>query len=219
MVIEFIEIKKTTNIMKKIKSIIVLLFVLFSVQAIAQTTTTYTIQNNPGTSSHPSSSEPYRVKEEITDDDGNGTVSTTYCATFQAAFNIVKSNASGADVVFDGVNGAVNYSSVNSLNCKSLTLSNGSSITLDNLDATVTNSVNVNSGSLKITNLTCSGTVTVGGTLDITTTGNFGTLNVNGAVYTSNLNITNKVTVNANKVLKVSKKLVLLIQTLAQQIL
>lgn len=190
--------------MKNIKNFIVLLFVLFTIPTIAQTTTTFTISPNPGTTSHPSSSEPYKVKKEITDEDGNFSGNTTWYTTFQAAFDDVKSNASGADIVFDGVNGTINYSIVNTLSCKSLKLSNGSSITLNNLNATVTNSVNVNSGSLKVSNLTCSGTVTVGGTLDITTSGEFGYLTVNGKVYTNNLKINNKVTVNSYKVLKVS---------------
>lgn len=191
--------------MKNIKNFIVLLFVLFSIQAIAQTTTTFTISPNPGTTPHPSSSEPYKVKKEITDDDGNGTVSTSYYTNLTSAFNFVKTNAnSGADIVFDGVNGTINYSIVYTLNCKSLKLSNGSNITLTNLNATVTNSVNINSGTLSLNKLTCSGTVSVGGTLDITTSGEFGYLTVNGKVYTNDLKINNNVTVNNYKVLKVS---------------
>jgi hypothetical protein len=190
--------------MKNIKNFIVLLFVLFTIPTIAQTTTTFTISPNPGTTPHPSSSEPYKVKKEIEDEDGNFSGNTTWHATFQAAFDFVKSNASGADIVFDGVNGTINYPSVNTLNCKSLKLSNGSSITLNNLDATVTNSVNINSGTLSLNNLTCSGTVTVGGTLNITTSGEFGYLTVNGKVYTHNLEINNNIRVNDNGVLKVS---------------
>lgn len=190
--------------MKKIRSIIVLLFVLFSVQAIAQTTITYTIQNNPGTSSHPSSSEPYKVKKEITDEDGNGSVSTTYCTNLTNAFNFVKSNASGAEVIFDGITGTINYGSSNTLTCNSLTLSNNSNITLTNLDATVMNSVNINSGTLSLNNLICPSTVSVYGTLKITTLGNIGKLTVNGRFYTHNLYIANNVTVGNSNVLKVS---------------
>lgn len=190
--------------MKKIRSIIVLLFVLFSVQAIAQTTT-YTIQNTPDNiSSHPSSSEPYRVKKEITDDEGNGSVSTTYYTNLTNAFNFVKTSSSGAEVIFDGITGTINYGSSETLLCNSLTLSNNSNITLTNLNATVTNSVNINSGTLSLNNLICPSTVFVYGTLKITTTGNIGKLTVNGRFYTHNLYISNKVTVGNSNVLKVS---------------
>lgn len=190
--------------MKKIRSIIVLLFVLFSVQAIAQTTITYTIQNNPGTSSHPSSSEPYRVRKDVSDSEEGGSFSNSYYTNFTAAFNFVKANSNGAEVIFDGITETINYGSSETLICNSLTLSNNSNITLTNLNATVTNSVNINSGTLSLNNLICPSTVSVYGTLKITTTGSIGNLTVNGRFYTHNLSISNKVTVGNSNVLKVS---------------
>ncbi len=190
--------------MKKIRSIIVLLFVLFSVQAIAQTTTTYTIQNNPGTSSHPSSNEPYRVRKDVSDSEEGGSFSNTYYTNLTDAFDFVKAYANGAEVIFDGITGTINYGSSETLTCNSLTLSNNSNITLTNLNATVTNSVNINSGTLSLNNLICLSTVSVYGTLKITTTGNIGNLTVNGRFYTHNLSISNKVTVGNSNVLKVS---------------
>lgn len=186
--------------MKKIKSIIVLLFVLFSVQAIAQTK--YTIHENPGTSSHPSNNEPYRVRKDIETDEG-GTYSFTYYTNLTNAFNFVKQNASNSEVIFDGVSGTISYDNQNTLNCNSLKLLNNSDITLNNLKAIVTNSVNITSGRLKLNELNCSSTVSVYGTLEITT-GNIGNLYVCGKVYTNNLTISNNVTVYDNKILKVA---------------
>lgn len=186
--------------MKKIKSIIVLLFVLFSVQAIAQTK--YTIHENPGTSSHPSNNEPYRVRKDIETDEG-GTYSFTYYTNLTNAFNFVKQNASNSEVIFDGVSGTISYDNQNTLNCNSLKLLNNSDITLNNLKAIVTNSVNITSGRLKLNELNCSSTVSVYGTLEITT-GNIHTLYVYEKVYTNNLTISNNVTVYDNKILKVA---------------